>query len=426
MSLVVIGLNHKNTPVEIREKFSFTDAVCRELLASLVDRVCVEEGVILSTCNRTEIYCSGVSRRDMAEKSKAVLSSFGGVELSTIEAFLYEHRDRKAVQHLFSVACGLDSMIVGEAQILGQVKKFFTDSQEQGFTGPILNKLLEGAIRTGKRARSETGICQGASSISFAVVELARRIFGDLASCRVLLLGAGKTGELTVKLLSKAGVRSITVANRTVEKARRIACTCGGQAVPFSNITLCISEADVIISSTSAPHFVLTREKIAAGLKNRKDLPLFIVDIAVPRDVEPSSGELDNVYLYNIDDLQHAVEQNLMERCNEIERVNAIINEESNIFLSFLNAREIIPIIRGMREGFENTASSELDRMLAKNSLSKKEKEMMRAFCSSLVRKLLHAPTLKLKELSEGTVDESTVEMLRNLFCKSCEEEGKS
>jgi len=425
MSLVLIGLNHKNTPVETREKFSFTDAVCRELLNSLVDRTCIEEGVILSTCNRTEIYCSGPSYTEMAEKSKSVLSAFGGVEPPVLQGFLYEHRDGEAVQHLFSVACGLDSMIVGEAQILGQVKKSFTDSQELGFTGPILNKLFEGALRTGKRARTETAICQGASSISFAAVELARRIFGDLSRCRVLLLGAGETGELTVKLLSKAGVRRIIVANRTVERAREIACACGGQAVPFSDISLHISEADVIISSTSAPHYVLTREKIAAGLKSRKGLPLFIVDIAVPRDVEPSAGELDNVYLFNIDDLRLAVEQNLMERCNEMERVNAIIDEESDLFASFLSAREIIPIIRGMREGFEKTASSELDRILAKNSLSAEEKEMLREFCSSLVRKLLHTPTVRLKEFSEGSVDKSTLKMLRSLFCEPCEEEER-
>jgi len=425
MPLVVIGLNHKKTPVEIREKFSFTDAACRELLGSLVDRTRVEEGVVISTCNRTEIYCSGPSYAEMAEKSKAALSVSGGVEPSMLHEFIYEHRDAEAIQHLFSVACGLDSMIVGEAQILGQVKKSFTDSQELGFTGPILNKLFEGALRTGKRARTETAICQGASSISFAAVELARRIFGDLSRCRVLLLGAGETSELTVKLLSKAGVRRINVANRTVERAAEIACACGGQAVPFSDISLHINEADVIISSTSAPHHVLTREKIAAGLKSRKGLPLFIVDIAVPRDVEPSAGGLDNVYLFNIDDLRNAVEQNLMERCNEIERVNAIIDEESEIFASFLGAREIIPIIRGMREGFEKTAASELQRILMKNSLSPREKEILREFCSSLVQKLLHSPTVRLRELSEGSVNKTTLEMLRSLFCEPCEEEER-
>jgi len=424
VSLVLVGLNHKATPIEIREKFSFSDSVRRAALEGIVDNSVIEEGVILSTCNRTEIYCCGSTCEEVVKKSKNFLTAHGDLELTRLQEFLYEFKDDEAVLHLFDVACGLDSMIVGEGQILSQVKSAFTESRELGFTGAVLNKLFDGAIRAGKRARSETAICQGASSISFAAVELARKIFGDLKHCRILLVGAGKMSELTVRLLVNEGVEVVMVANRAAERAREIAGTYGGRVIPFEDLSLHLQYVDVIISSTSAPHFVLTGDRIAAGMKARRGLPLFIVDIAVPRDVEPLAGKIDNVYLYNIDDLKDAVNQNLVERCNEINSVKAIIEEEYRRFSCFMSSRAVVPLIRCFRGDFESTAQAELEKVIAKNSLSEKEKRLLRTFCSGLVQKLLHRPTVKLKEMSGDQVDRNTLEVLRQVLCESCDEEN--
>jgi glutamyl-tRNA reductase len=422
MSLVLCGLNHKIAPLEVREKFSFTESSLRNSLASLVDGSVVEEGVILSTCNRSEVYAFGPPGTNVLEKSRSLLVSRGDAKLESCPDFMYEFTEETAVQHLFEVATGLDSMILGEGQILGQVKKSFLEAQGAGFTGPVLNKLFDGAIRTGKRARSETAICQGASSISFAAVELAKRIFGDLRDCRVLLIGAGKMSELTVRLLVHAGVKLVVVANRTVEKARAIARACGGQVASFDELSLHLRDADAVISSTSAPHPILTVDKVASIMKARRGRPLFIVDIAVPRDVEPGAGAINNVYLYNVDDLQDAVNQNLVERCGEIERVKEIIHEEFSAFMAFLRSRDIIPIIKCLREGFENVAETELERICSKNSLSDKEKKMLASFSNGLVAKLLHRPTVKLKELAGATADKNAFDSIRCLFCEPVKE----
>lgn len=424
MSLVVVGLNHKATPIEIRERFSFSDSKRRAALESIVDASVVTEGVILSTCNRTEIYCCGSSSDEVGKRSKRFLAAHGALELNRFNEFLYEYTDDEAMLHLFEVACGLDSMIVGEGQIMGQVKNAFSESRELGYTGTLLNKLFEGALRVGKRARSETAICQGASSVSFAAVELARKIFGDLVQCRILLVGAGKMSELTVRLLVNAGVEVVMVANRAASRAKEIADNYGGSVIPFEDLSLHLQHVDVIISSTSAPHFVLTREGIAAGMKARRGLPLFIVDIAVPRDVEPSTGEIDNVYLYNIDDLQDVVNQNLMERCNEINKVKAMIEEECRHFSCYIDSRTMVPLIRCFREGFERTARAELEKAVADKSISEKEKKLLRNFCTGLIRKLLHRPTVKLKEMSGNHVDGNTLEVLRQIFSDSSDEEN--
>jgi glutamyl-tRNA reductase len=422
MSLALLGLNHKVAPVEIREQFSFSDSLLKTALKSLVDGSIIEEGVILSTCNRTEIYCSGPSLEDIRKKSKSFLGSRGTSGLSSLEECLYEFTDDEAVLHLFEVACGLDSMIVGEGQILSQVKKAFSEAQTLSFTGAVLNKLFDGAVRAGKRARNETAICQGASSISYAAVELARKIFGDLSRCRILLIGAGEMSELTVRLLVAAGAHFVMVANRTIERAREIAQSHGGQTVSFDELPEHLRLSDVIISSTAAPHHILTRETVARGVKARKGHPLFIVDIAVPRDVEPSAGEIENVYLYNIDDLQDAVNQNLVERCQEIDKVRAIIDEEIRAFSCFLGTREVVPLIKCMREGFESIAQAELDRVFSRNSLTDHEKKVLQSFRDSLLAKLLHGPTVRLKE---GSLDRKTLDELRRLFsqCSDKEEE---
>lgn len=416
MSLVLVGLNHKTAPVEIREKFYFSDAALENILKEIVDGTIIEEGAILSTCNRTEIYAWGPRNLEIVEELKNFLACFGNVPLSSLKKFFYDCCGDSAARHLFEVASGLDSMILGEGQILGQVKKSFSIAQDSGQTGPVLNKFFNTAVKAGKRARAETDICKGASSISYAAVELAKRIFGDLVNCKILLVGAGEMSELAVKLLVSSGVQFIMVANRTFEKAEEIACAYGGQAILFDKLSFHLNQADVVITSTSAPHFVLSRQAIQASLKLRKGRPLFIVDIAVPRDVEPSAGELDNVYLYNIDDLEEAVNHNLLQRSQEIEKVKKIINEELSEFRDFLTTNEVVPVIKNMRRSFEVIGRNELERFISKDSLTEKEKSLLENFYGSLLNKLLHTPTLRLKEMSRGKIDSNTVTALKNLF----------
>jgi glutamyl-tRNA reductase len=423
MPIVLLGLNHKTTPVEIRERFSFTEGAMKRALAALVDGSVIEESMILSTCNRTEIYSSGPSVHEILEKQRNLLATSGNVTFCSFRDYLYESLDREAAKHLFEVACGLDSMILGEGQILGQVKKSFSAAQTLGFTGKVLNKLFDAAIRSGKKARRETAICQGACSISHAVVELAKMIFGDLAHCRTLLVGAGEMSELTVKLLIGAGVKLVIVANRTIERAREIAALHGGQAVTFENLALHLGQADVVISSTAAPHYVLTREKIASTMKARQGRPLFLVDIAVPRDIEPSAGDIANVYLYNIDDLQEVADKNLLRRRDEIFKVKKIINEESASFTCFLQSRDVVPAIKSLREYFEETARAELELIVSKNSLTAHDKQLLKSFTASLLQKLLHGPTIRLKEMAKGSADINTVEKIKQLFSRRDEEE---
>lgn len=418
MSLVLLGLNHKTAPVEMRERFSFSDSTVGPSLKELVDGAVISEGVILSTCNRTEIMAWGGSSSHDAiiDRINGFLARTGNFPDDSFKKYLYTYSDEEAARHLFEVSCGLDSMILGEGQILGQVKKAFSDAQSFGYTGAVLNRFLNTAIKSGKRARTETAICKGASSISFAAVELAKRIFGDLTNCRILLIGAGKMSELAVKLLISSGVQFVMVANRTMDKAKEIADAYGGRVIPFDELQNHLLAADVVISSTSAPHFVLKRDMVAASMKLRRGRPLFIVDIAVPRDVEPSAGELDNVYLYNIDDLKEAVNQNLIQRSQEIEKVKRIMEEELADFRDFLKAREVAPLIRSIRQSFEEQGKRELERFASKDSLSEREKKLLESFCGCLLSKLLHKPTVRLKEMAKENVEAGTFDAVRGLF----------
>lgn len=422
MALVLLGVNHKKVPLELREKFSIPEASLEQALGAMVDGSSVREGVILSTCNRSEIYAYGDSHSATLEKLEQFFASQGVMERCSLSQYTYTHTDADAVNHLMEVSSGLDSMIIGEGQILAQVKNAFALAQSKGHTGPIFNKLFETAVRAGKRARAETRICQGVSSISYAAVELAKKIFGDLSSCRVMLVGAGKMSELALKLLVSSGVKQIMVANRTMERAREISERCGGTIVPFEQLPENLKNADIIISSTSASHFVLTREAVAPGIKARKGKPLFIVDIAVPRDVEPQVAAIENVYLYNIDDLQDIVEQNLDRRCGEIEMVRAIVREESASFMHYLRARSVVPLVKNLRTYFEGKGQQELQRIFSRNSLSEKEKALLESFSNTLIQKLLHNPTVRLKEMAGGTLSEDTIEALGEIFRTKPEE----
>lgn len=403
MTLILVGLNHKTAPIEVRERLSMSADTLPALLCDLKARQGVGECAILSTCNRTEMYAV---TDDEPGISKELLSDFLGeareLPRDSYARHLYSHSGPPAVTHLFTVSSGLDSMIVGENQILGQVRQAYVTAQEAKVTGPILERLFPWALKVGKLARSKTRINEGASSVSAAAVELARKIFGDLQDRRVMLLGAGEMGQTALKLLLNAGVKRISVVNRTFDTAAKVAEECGGEAVPFEQLDQTLSEVDVLLSSTGAPHYVVTRDRLVGIMRARRGRPLFLVDIAVPRDIEPSCEEIENVYLYNIDDLQQAVDQNLARRHSEVQQVLEIVESQTLEFVRYLDSRKASGSIVKLRTSFEQVRLQELDTFVEKQSLSDKEAALVERFSKRLINKLLHAPTERLRRLSGG------------------------
>ncbi|MBI3924287.1 MAG: glutamyl-tRNA reductase [Armatimonadetes bacterium] len=405
MPLVLVGLNHKTAPIEVREKVAFGPEGMPELVETLKQQEAVRECAILSTCNRTEMYAATEDTERCSDSLAGFLAVARPVGRSDYAGHLYHHDDENAIRHLFRVSSGLDSMIVGENQILGQVKKAYSVAQGARTTGPLLDKLFPWALRVGKRARSQTRIAQGASSVASAAVELAQKIFGDLKGRRLLLLGAGKMSEKALKLLVDAGVERVTVANRTFQRAADLANLCGGEAVPFEHLDRALGEVDVMISSTGAPHYVVGRERLTEVMKTRRGKPLFLVDIAVPRDIEPSCEEIDNVYLYNIDDLQEAVNQNLVRRHKEVTRVLEIVDSATQEFLRYLDSRKAGGVIRSLRTSFDDIRERELERFLERNDLSADQRQLLERFSQGLINKLLHHPSVRLRQLGSAGIE---------------------
>jgi glutamyl-tRNA reductase len=414
MALVVVGLNHQTAPLQVRERFS----VARVQLCDALNRVArdhdVQECVILSTCNRTEIYTVTQSPDNCQSWLQSMLSDDQGHELE--REFTYSLRDQAVVEHLFSVSSGLNSLVLGENQILGQVREAFVTAKEASVAGPVLEKLFHWALKVGKMARSQTKICQGAASVAAAAIELAEDVFGQLKDRRVLLLGAGKMTQSALTLLRAGGVSSIRVVNRTIEKATELANRCGGQAMPFDQLDAALTDSDLLLSSTGAPHYVVTRDRLKGVMRKRRGNPLLIVDIAVPRDIEPSCESIDNVYLYNIDDLQQVVAGNLERRRSEVKLVMEIIQRQSGEFLRDLDARKVGDAIRSLRSNFEDIRKVELERFCGKHHPSLQERKYLEQLSEQLLNKLLHAPTQRLRELGAAGMSveqlSSTLEML--------------
>jgi glutamyl-tRNA reductase len=340
MALVVIGLSHRSSPVEVRERFAFAEARIPSALQSLRDSGIANEAVILSTCNRVEVYAATLVDAPEAFSSLQhfLVSCHNYREPLTDE--IYRLSEPQSVHHLFRVACGLDSMVLGETEILGQLKKAYDLALKAGHTGGRLNKLFQRAFNVAKHIRTETNIQRGNVSVASVAVELAEKIFNELSDRDVLIIGAGDTGEKTARALLSRGARSILVTNRSPEKAVELAAAFGGRAVPFEDWSAEFANVDIIISSTSAPHYILDRARLEPLMKLRRNRPLFLVDIAVPRDIEPEVNFLDNVYLYNIDDLQAMADQSLKQRQEEIARCEQIICEKAQPLLSPLGPRE--------------------------------------------------------------------------------------
>lgn len=422
MPLVVLGINHNSAPVEVREKLAFDP----KELANAVDTVFanipeVDEKVILSTCNRVEIYAHVDNVDSGLEAIKRFLYRYHEIPDGLLEDHFYTFILEEAVEHLFEVSSSLDSMVVGEPQILGQVKEAYQSAKKVKATGRILNQLFEKSFSVAKRVRTETSIAENAVSISYAAVELATRIFGNLEGKVVLLIGAGEMIELAGKHLANQGIKTILVSNHNYDRAAKLATALGGSAVHFDKFTDEMENADIVISSTAAPHYVIKRERVEAAVKHRGGKPIFFIDIAVPRDIEPTINDLNNVFLYDIDDLNTVVTENKAERDREAEKAKKIIQDEVGSFNEWLQCLEMEPTIVAIRRKAEEIKKQELEKTLAKLDLDKNETKAVEAMASSMINKMLHDPTLHLKEhakqkYEDGHQKSSIKEFVKGLF----------
>jgi glutamyl-tRNA reductase len=418
--LFTVGLSHRTAPVELRESVDFSRGGAGEALAALASRGIGKEMVVLSTCNRAEIYA--VAGPDAPDAVARFFAEYHELPLARLTDHLYVRRGEEAARHLFRVAAGLDSLVVGEPQILGQVKAAYSTASDRGYTSATINRLFHTAFGVGKRVRRETGLSEGAVSVSYAAMALARKIFGDLTGLNVLILGAGGMAKLTGTHL-KAQVRQIAIASRTLAAAERLARQLDGQAVAWSDLTAVLSGADIVITATGAVEPVLTRASVADVMRPRRQRPLFIIDIAVPRDVEASVGDLEQVFLYNIDDLQGIVKENLTRRSSELERAEAIVGEEVAKFSGWLHSREVIPTVVALRDRFEAIRQAELARLEPKLSgLTPEARARVEEITQLLVQKLLLTPTEQLKAVRDEPLVSAYSDALNRLFGLGAEE----
>ena len=399
MHLVLTGLSHHSAPIEVRERLSLAEPQLPQALEALRACRAVREAVILSTCNRMELYAAieGDPFQIRAEFSRA-LADFHQVPVSDFASHLYHYTDQECVRHLLRVTSGLDSLVLGEAQILGQVRSALRVSQQTEAAGSILNGLFQQALTTGKRIQAETGLSRGTFSVGHAAVDLARSIFDDLSRASVLILGAGKMSELTAKHLRQSGVQFVMVANRTYEKAALIAERLGGQAIHYDTFPDALAQCDIVIASTASPHPIVRREMLLPILKKRRGKPLFFIDIAVPRDIAPEVGTLENVFLFNIDDLQSVVEEESRTRKTEAQQAEIIVTADTENFLTWLRTREATPVIEAMQIRFERIRQDDLAILRQKLAhLSEREWQAIEAATRAMMKKAVREPILRLK-----------------------------
>jgi glutamyl-tRNA reductase len=417
MGIIVIGMNHKTAPVHLRERLSLSCEDNSRTLEEIKDISQVHEVMYLATCNRVEVVANIEDSLSGVEQLKSFIFSHGNLSHDEMKECLYIYRDHEAVQHLFRVASSLDSMVMGEPQILGQVKDAYRHCVEHRASGIILNKLLHHAFRVAKRVRTETGIANNAVSVSFAAVELAKKIFGYLSGKKVLLVGAGEMSELAAKHLINNGVSKIIFANRTYENAVRLANDFHGIPISFDLLEEKLKEVDIVISSTGAPGYIITERIIVDALRRRKNRLIFLIDIAVPRDVDPAVEAIDNVFLYNIDNLQEIVDDNVKNRMREADKAEAIIADEVINFSNWLNTLEVVPAIVSLRNKADGIINSELEKSFSwMRDMNEEEKEKIRILASSIVNKILHDPITRLKEESQNGGADPYVAAIMRLF----------
>ncbi|MEC7785627.1 MAG: glutamyl-tRNA reductase [Nitrospinota bacterium] len=416
-NLILVGVNHKTTPVEIREKLAFTQVKIEASLSQLVSSPEIIENIILSTCNRVEIYARVENTNRGIQLLQDFICDYHGISRGNLDQYFYSYCDNQAVEHLFRVSSSLDSMVLGEAQILGQVKDAYSTARSFSSTGMVLNQLFEKAFNVAKKVREETGISERGVSISSAAVELAKKIFEDLENHSVMLVGTGEMAELAAKHLISYGVKTVFVASRTYERAAALAKSLNGCALDFESFKEEMHRADIIITSTAAPTFIVNEEMISTAIQKRKNKPIFLIDIAVPRDIAPEVNELENVYLYDIDDLQNVVNANMEERQKEAESAMEIINQEVTKFNYWFSTLDAIPTIVEMRNRAEDMRAFEVDKTLKNmEHLSSDDKEAINQLTQSLVNKILHKPTINLKKKTQSHDGHIYLKAIRDLF----------
>ncbi|MFE6703764.1 glutamyl-tRNA reductase [Bacillus thuringiensis] len=423
MHILVVSVNYRTAPVEFREKLTFQAAELERAMTILQNQKSVLENVIVSTCNRTEIYAVVDQLHTGRYYIKKFLANWFQLEIEEVAPYLTIFEQDGAIDHLFRVTCGLDSMVVGETQILGQIKDSFLEAQQVKATGTIFNELFKQVITLAKRAHSETTIGESAMSVSYAAVELGKKIFGELTDCHVLILGAGKMGELALQNLYGSGARKVTVMNRTLSKAEVMAEKYMGHAKSLSELQCALLEADILISSTGASEYVITKEMMTKVEKMRSGRPLFMVDIAVPRDIDPAIDELEGSFLYDIDDLQGVVEANRAERLKEAEKIQFMIEEEIVLFKTWLSTLGVVPLISALRDkalAIQSETMVSLERKIP--NLSDREKKVISKHTKSIINQLLKDPILVAKEIAAEEGASEKLALFAKIFDLETEE----
>ncbi len=417
MSILLVGLNHKTAPIEVRERLAFSDEVCGESLRALVDGEVVREGLIVSTCNRVEVLTATNDAREPAGINYIAdfLSRSRQIPHSDFHTHLYNYTDEQAVRHLFRVTSSLDSMVVGEPQVLGQVRRAYSQAIEAGTAGRILSRLVHQAFRVAKRVRNETGIAASAVSISYMAVELGRKIFGSLKNSTVLLIGAG---ELSARHLLNAGATRVLIANRTLASAQKLAADFGGQAINYDNLAHYLAEADIVICSTAAANneYVVTKNMARRASETRRNRPSFFIDISVPRNVDPAISEIGNLFVFDVDDLESVVASNVREREREAERAELIVESEVTQFQQTLRALDFGPEVGALRRKMQSIARDEITRQRARlGELSLEQEQAIEALLLSTVNKISH-PLMQLMRRSYDAGEAADVQAWRDIF----------
>jgi glutamyl-tRNA reductase len=418
MHLLLVGISHRTAPVELRERIDFQARGVADALRALAERGSAREAVVVSTCNRAELYVACDETASARQDLVRFVGDFNGVAAGEIAPHVYDVVDLDVARHLFRVAAGLDSLVMGEPQILGQVKEAHTVASDAHSSGPVLNRLFHASFAVGKRVRTETGLGSGAVSVSYAAVSLARKIFGDLSGRSVAVIGAGEMGKLTALHMKSQAVTHVTIVSRTIAHAARTAEAIGGaSAAPWEELDAVLGASDIVITATGAASPILTKAHIEAVMRPRRNRPLFIIDIAMPRDVEAAAGEIEQVFLYNIDDLQATVRENLARRASEVARAETIVNEEVEKFGGWFRSRGAIPTVVALRERFEMIRRAELDRLDFKlSSLPPEARARVDEITHLIVEKLLLTPTEQLKALGNSEMVGAYTEALTRLF----------
>jgi glutamyl-tRNA reductase len=414
--LLAIGISHKTAPVEVRERLALPDARAAEFVRDLRGAAEIQEAVAISTCNRTELYLVVGEPVEAESRVLAMLASQAGIRLTGLAPAIYSHRNCDAARHLYRVTSGLESMIVGEAEIQGQVKRAYEAALERDTVGPLTNHLFRAALAAGKRVRTETAISERHLSLPGVAVGMARELLGPLAGRQVVIIGTGETSELTARALADSGVRAVFVANRRRDRAISLATRYGGASVPFDQLPEALKEADIVVAATASPHLLLEARELAEVMKTRGGRPMLLIDLAVPRDIDAAAGEIAGISLYDIDDLEAVISRNRKVRQAEARKAEGIIEEEIQSFAAWLGGLEVLPTLAALRAHATQIAEQVVRENDGKwEAASPRDLERVEALARAVVNRILHEPTIKMRELRDDRVH-ARMALVRDLF----------